>query len=162
AAALKRATVADLPKILVIATQRTPIAARISIALADVGFQVGAITPRGHPASQTCKIRRHFTFYRKLSSRSLSFAIRRWSPDLLVCSDDLAVKALQWLYHRSSRSKHAGRRYICDLVELSLGPACNFAMISEKSSLMAEANLGTVRTPKTTIIRAFEAFAVAP
>src|ERR1700724_3403866 len=37
-------------KILVIATQKTVLAARISMALADVRFRVADLTPRGHPA----------------------------------------------------------------------------------------------------------------
>src|SRR5215467_14852065 len=44
---------ADAPKlkILVIATRKTPIAARISMALADAGFRVAALTPSWAPGA---------------------------------------------------------------------------------------------------------------
>src|SRR5215475_15446943 len=56
---------ADAPKlkILVIATQKTVMAARISMALADVGFCVAALTPHGHPVRRSRKIQDHFAYH---------------------------------------------------------------------------------------------------
>jgi hypothetical protein len=43
-------------KVLVIATQKTELAARISMALADAGFRVAALTPHGHPVRRNCSL----------------------------------------------------------------------------------------------------------
>src|SRR6266851_5462817 len=106
-------------KVLVIATQRTAVGSRISIALAEVGFRVAALTPHGHPVRRTRKIQDHFGWHVRPQLQSIIRAIERWSPDLLVCADDLAVSKLQALHRRTAASDDKARRYICELIESS-------------------------------------------
>jgi glutathione synthase/RimK-type ligase-like ATP-grasp enzyme len=149
-------------KVLVIATQETALAARISIALADVGFRVGALTPRGHPVRRSRKIRDHFAYHTRPRLRSAVRAIDRWSPDLLVCTDDLAVRELQTLHQRTAASDDKARRRIAELIELSLGPATSFPAMCNKSDFLARVEIEGLRCPRTVVIPACRAFESPP
>src|SRR5712672_210144 len=149
-------------KILVIATQKTVLAARISVALADVGFRVAALTPAGHPVRQSRKIRDHFAYHARPRLRSAVRAIDRWSPDLLVCVDDLAVRELQTLHQRTAASDDKARRRISELIEFSLGPATSFPAMHNKSDFSALVEAEGLRCPKTIVIPATRAFKSVP
>src|SRR5579872_1782548 len=127
-------------KILVFATERTPLAARISIALARVGFHVATLTPDEHPVRQARQIQQHFAYHTRSRLKSIVRAIDRWSPDFLVCTDDFAVRQLQALHQRAASDDKAGRR-IADLIELSLGPPTSFPQMRNKSDLLTLAEL---------------------
>jgi glutathione synthase/RimK-type ligase-like ATP-grasp enzyme len=148
-------------KVLVIATQKTALAARISIALADVGFCVAALTPRGHPVRRSRKIQDHFVYHNRPRLRSAVRAIDRWCPDLLVCADDLAVRELQALHQRTASDDKARRR-ISELIELSLGPAASFPATHNKSDFLARVQAEGLRCPRTIIIPATRAFTCVP
>jgi glutathione synthase/RimK-type ligase-like ATP-grasp enzyme len=149
-------------KILVFATQTNPLAARISIALACVGFRVAALTPDRHPVRKAHKIQHHFAYHSGSRLKSLFRAIDRWSPDLLACTDDLAVRELQSLHKRTAASDDKAGRRISDLIELSLGPPTSFSAIRNKSDFLALAELEGLRCPKTIVIPAARAFESAP
>jgi glutathione synthase/RimK-type ligase-like ATP-grasp enzyme len=149
-------------KILVFATQNNPLAARISIALAYVGFRVAALTPPGHPARQARKIQRHFAFHTRSRMKSIIRAIDRWSPDLLACTDDLAVRELQTLHHRTAASDNNAGRRVADLIELSFGLPTSFSAIRNKSDFLALAELEGLRCPKTIVVPAARIFESAP
>jgi glutathione synthase/RimK-type ligase-like ATP-grasp enzyme len=149
-------------KVFVIATQKTALAARISMALADVGFRVATLTPHGHPARRSRKIQDHFTYHTWPPLRSAVRAICRWSPDILVCADDLAVRELQKLYRRTATSKDKARRHISDLVELSLGQATSFPATHNKSDFLARVQIEGLRCPRTVIVPATRAFKSVP
>ena len=149
-------------KILVIATQKTPVAARISMALADVGFRVAALTPHGHPVRVSRKIQDHFAYHTRPRFKSTVRAIGRWSPDLLVCADDLAVRELQTLHRRTATSDDKARRHISELIELSLGPATSFPAMRNKSDFSADVESEGLRSPKTIVIPAKCAFQRLP
>jgi glutathione synthase/RimK-type ligase-like ATP-grasp enzyme len=149
-------------KILVIATQKNVLAARISMALADFGFRVAALTPYGHPVRRVRKVRDHFAYHTRPSLRSMVRAIDRWSPDLLVCIDDAAVRELQALHRRIAASDDKVGRQISELVELSLGPATSFPAICNKSDFLALVELEGLRCPRTIVIPATRAFESVP
>jgi glutathione synthase/RimK-type ligase-like ATP-grasp enzyme len=149
---------AERPKILVFATENNPLAARISIALACVGFRVAALTRPGHLVREARKIPRHFAYHTRFRLKSIIRAIDRWSPDLLVCTDDLAVRELQNLHKRTAASDDKAGRRISDLIELSLGPPTSFPSIRNKSDFLALAKLEGLRCPKTIVIPAARAF----
>jgi len=153
---------AEKLKVLVIATQKTVLAARISVALADVGFRVAALTPAGHPVRQSRKIRDHFAYHTRPRLRSAVRAIDRWSPDLLVCVDDLAVRELQTLHQRGAAPDDKARRRICELIESSLGPATSFPAIRNKSDFLARVEIEGLRVPKTIVVPATRAFEPLP
>jgi glutathione synthase/RimK-type ligase-like ATP-grasp enzyme len=145
-------------KVLVIATQKTALAARISIALADVGFHVAALTPHGHSVRRSRKIRDHFAYHTRLRLRSIVGAIVRWSPDLLVCTDDLAVRELHTLHERTVASNDKAVRHICELIELSLGPATSYPAMRNKSDFLALVEIEGLRGPRTKVVPATCAF----
>ena len=159
---MHRRTDAAQLKILVFATQNTPLAARISIALADVGFRVAALTPHGHPVRRARKIQHHFAYHTRSRLKSIVRAIDRWSPDLLVCTDDLAVRELQTLHQRTAASDDKAGRHISDLIELSLGPSTSFPAMRNKSDFLALAELEGLRCPRTIVIPATRAFVSSP
>ena len=149
-------------KVLVIATQKTVLAARISMALADVGFRVAALTPHGHPVRRLRKISDHFAYHSRPRLKSTVRAIDRWSPDFLVCADDLAVKVLQTLHQRTAASEDKARRQISKLIELSLGPATSFPEMKNKSNFLARVEIEGLRSPRTFVIPATRAFESVP
>jgi len=153
---------AAMVKVLVIATQRTAVGGRISIALAEVGFRVAALTPHGHPVRRTRKIQDHFGWHVRPQLQSIIRAIERWSPDLLVCADDLAVSKLQALHRRTAASDDKARRYICELIESSLGPAPSFRATHNKSDFFARLQIEGLRSPKTVVMPAGRPFASVP
>jgi glutathione synthase/RimK-type ligase-like ATP-grasp enzyme len=148
--------------ILVIATQRTPAASRIAMALADAGFRVAALTPHGNVVRLTRKIKDHFAYHSLPYLRSMVRAIDRWSPDLLVCTDDLAVGELQALHQRTAESDNKRRRCISKLIELSLGPASSFPAIRNKSDFSAWIKTEGIRAPRTIILPAGRVVASVP
>jgi len=148
-------------KILVFATEITPLAARISIALARVGFHVATLTPDEHPVHQARSIQQHFAYHTRSRLKSIVRAIDRWSPDFLVCTDDFAVRQLQALHQRAASDDKAGRR-IADLIELSLGPSTSFPQMRNKSDLLTLAELEGLLCPRTIVCPARRAFASPP
>jgi glutathione synthase/RimK-type ligase-like ATP-grasp enzyme len=145
-------------KILVFATQNNPMAARISIALAHAGFHVATLTRSGHPAREVRRISRRFVYDPRSPSKSMVHTIDRWSPDLLVCTDDPAVRESQNLHKRMASSGDKVGRRISNLIELSLGPSASFSATSRKSDFLALAECEGLRCPKTIVIPATRRF----
>jgi glutathione synthase/RimK-type ligase-like ATP-grasp enzyme len=154
--------VAAKVNILVIATQNMPLAARMSVALADAGFCVATLTPRGHPVRRLRKVRDHFAYRPGSRWKSAVRAIERWSPDFLVCADDLAVRDLQILHRRMSSAKGKARRHISELVELSLGSAASFPTTRNKSDFLTRVDVEGLRCPRTIVIPATHGFDSVP
>ncbi len=146
-------------KILVVATLKAALAARISMALADVGFEVGTITPPGHPVRRLRKVRDHFT-YRNV--KSIASVIHQWSPAFVVCADDLSVSNLQQLHGRTSNSNDIVQRQIAELIELSLGPASSFEATRSKSNFMTFVEVEQLRCPNTFVVPAANVFDSVP
>jgi ATP-grasp domain len=149
-------------KILVFATQNCSLAARISIALDCVGFHVAALTRRGHCARQTRRIRQYFAYDAHFSLESITRAINRWNPHLIVCTDDFAVGQLQTLHQRSAASRDKVGKRLCDLIELSLGAPTSFPAVRNKSEFLELAEREGLRCPKTIVIPATRTFDSAP
>jgi glutathione synthase/RimK-type ligase-like ATP-grasp enzyme len=147
-------------KILVFATHNNPLAARISMALGYAGFHVAALTSSGHPARKVRTIPRRFVY--RSRSKSIVRAIDRWSPDLLVCTDDPAVSELQNLHKRMVSSGDEAGRQISELIELSLGRPASFPAMGSKSNFLALVQLEGLRCPKTIVIPATREFKSAP
>jgi glutathione synthase/RimK-type ligase-like ATP-grasp enzyme len=149
-------------KVLVFATQDNPLAARISIALDYAGFHVAALTRFGNLVREVRKIPSHFTYRDRFPLKSITRVIDRWSPDLLVCTDDPAVRELQKLHKRAASSGDERGRRICELIELSLGPPTSFPAARDKSNFLALAQLEGLRCPEAIVIPANSVFKSAP
>jgi glutathione synthase/RimK-type ligase-like ATP-grasp enzyme len=152
-------------KILVFATQDSPLAARIAIALANAGFFVAAITPYGNPVREVRKVRQQFAYRTRPRLKSIIGAIHQWIPNLLVCTDDAAVRELQTLHQRTQDSRDKSVKEIPELIERSLGPPTSFSAIRDKSAFSALAERQGLRCPKTFVFpanRTFETRLVEP
>jgi Pyridine nucleotide-disulphide oxidoreductase len=125
-------------------------------------FRVAALTPYGHPVRRSRKIRDHFTYHARPRLRSTVCVIDRWSPDLLVCADDLGVRELQTLHQRTVASDDKSRRRISELIEFSLGPPTSFPAMHNKSDFSALVEAEGLRCPKTIVIPATRAFESVP
>src|ERR1700722_8983965 len=148
--------------ILVIATLNTALAGRVMMALADVGFRVAALTPRGHPARRLRRISNHFGYHARPRLKSILRAIEGSSPDLLVCADDPAVEELLFLHKRMASAADKSRRNILQLIEHSLGPPASFPTIRSKSEFLALAEAEGLRTPQTLVFPARRSFETEP
>jgi glutathione synthase/RimK-type ligase-like ATP-grasp enzyme len=137
-------------KILIVATDVWPTAARISIALAQIGFHVAAISPAGSLVRTIKAVTNHYTYGAWEGSGSIAAAIRAWQPDLLVCTDDQAVKHLHDLH--AIASKDVDSRSLLQLIETSLGNPTWFLAAEQKSMFMTIAGEAGVRCPRTWVI----------
>lgn len=142
-------------KILVFAIHKSPLAARVSTALSCAGFSVAALTPYRHPVRYARKVRHHFAYHSRFGLKSIVRAIEQWSPDLLTCADDNAVRELQRLHQRVMASDH---KRIAGLIELSLGPQTSFRAIRNKSDFLTLAADEGLRCPKTIVFPADRVF----
>src|SRR5262249_27407959 len=94
------------PKVMFISTFHWPTVARLPIALAKLGLHVATVAPAGSFGERIWRIRDHYIYRRWHSSSSILSAIGAWSPDLLVCSDDRALRQLHRIYREASRHRH--------------------------------------------------------
>jgi hypothetical protein len=142
------------PRVLVIATQLWPIAARISLALAKVGFRVAVVSPFGNIVRTITAIEIHYSYRGLQGPNSIKLAITAWSPDLLVCSDDRAVRELHLLHRQASDVlDEENEKALVDLIELSLGDPNSFATADANSNFIDYAKNIGVRCPESNIAR---------
>jgi hypothetical protein len=135
------------PRILLAATLRWPLAARLAIAFSELGCRVEAWCPAGHPLELTRAAGpiHHGTALGPL--RSLRAAIRSAAPDFIIPCDDEAALHLHRL-HRDSRASVAGDAQR-SLIERSLGAPAACALSTDRGALMRLALAQGVRVPET-------------
>jgi glutathione synthase/RimK-type ligase-like ATP-grasp enzyme len=149
-------------KVLVIATQNTVVAARISIALFDVGFGVATVTPREHPIRRSRHVREHYSYHNSAQLKSIIHAIKKCAPGLLVCTDDRSVAQLIRLHQRAATSDDQSLRKISELIELSLGPPASFPAMRSKGEFLSRAAAEGLRCPKTFVAQTSRPLEVVP
>jgi GT2 family glycosyltransferase len=137
---------------MVIATNQWPMAARISLSLANVGFRVGVVSPPRSAIRKITGVDAHYDFHSWSASRSIVRAIKDWSPVLLICSDDRAVEELHQLYFYYRDSNNKSGQTLVDLIETSLGAPTSFEIARDKSKFLSFAHSVGVRCPKTTVL----------
>ena len=140
-------------KVLIVATHVWPAAARTSIALAQVGFSVASIAPVRSLVRTVTRVARHYTYAPKQALNSIAAAIQSWQPDLLVCTDDQAVKHLHDLHAEASKRPDAVGASLRKLIEISLGNPSSFPAAAQKSLFMTIASDAGVRCcPRTWLL----------
>ncbi|HVX77223.1 MAG TPA: ATP-grasp domain-containing protein [Bradyrhizobium sp.] len=139
-------------KVLIVATDVWPTAARISISLAQVGFRVATVSPARGLVRKIKAVTDHYTYSPWDGSGSIAAAIRAWRPELLVCTDDQAVKHLHDLHGTASRLLDVDSRSLMQLIETSLGNPKWFHAAEQKSVFMTIASQAGVRCPRTWVI----------
>jgi len=139
------------PSILLTATLRWPIAARLAIAFAKLGCHVAAVCPRQHPATKTRAIRQIYPYSVLKPLVSLRAAINSAAPDLIIPCDDNAAAHLHQLYvHAGAAGSSADA--LRGLIARSLGTPEACALATARGRLMAFAAKEGVRVPETTIV----------
>ncbi|HUR40025.1 MAG TPA: ATP-grasp domain-containing protein [Verrucomicrobiae bacterium] len=133
------------PRILLTATLRWPLAARLAIAFADLGCAVEAWCPGGHPLEKTRSVRRVHRSSATHALRSLCGAITLAAPDLILPCDDDAALQLGRL-HRGLAADSTGLRR---LIENSLGAPASCERATRRADVAALAHAQGVRTPQT-------------
>ena len=142
------------PGILLTATLRWPIAARLAIAFAGMGCRVEAICPRQHPATRTRAVRQIYPYAALSPLVSLRAAIKSAAPDLIIPCDDSAAVHLHQLYvHAGGVGPEANALRV--LIARSLGVPAACALATARGRFMALATAEGVRIPETTAVSAW-------
>ena len=144
-----------LPQILVFATTRWQLAARIAINFADRGCRVDALVPRGHPAQCVGSVREVHRFVPLAPVASLLAALEEMKPDLVVPCDDAAALLLHAL-HRRCRDEPPSLVGLPALLERSLGNVEACVLAGSRSRFMELARASGVRTPASASVRSLE------
>src|ERR1700761_4026021 len=136
-------------KALIVATHVWPAAARTSIALSQVGFSVASIAPADSLVRTVTRVARHYTYTPRRALDSIAGAITEWQPDLLVCTDDQAVKHLHDLHAKASELPDSVGTSLKSLIEISIGHPSSFPAAAQKSLFMKIACNAGVLCPKS-------------
>ena len=144
-----------IPQILVFATTRWQLAARIAINFADRGCRVDALVPRGHPAECVGSVREVHRFVPLAPLASLLAALEEMKPDLVVPCDDAAALLLHGLHRRCLEQPQAMVE-LSALLERSLGNVEACVVAGSRSRFMDLARASGVRTPPSANVRSLE------
>jgi glutathione synthase/RimK-type ligase-like ATP-grasp enzyme len=148
---LKRAPAHAMPGILLTATLRWPIAARLAIAFSSMGCRVDAVCPRQHPVTTTRAIQRIYPYSALKPLVSLRAAIESSAPDLVIPCDDDAAAHLHQLYVRTGETGSSANA-LRALIARSLGTPQACALATARGRLMVLAAEEGVRIPETAVV----------
>ncbi len=138
----------EAPRILLTATLRWTISARLAISFTDLGCHVEVACPAEHPAAKTRAVARIHAYGVFNVLRSLRAAIESAEPDLIIPCDDGAALHLHELYE-SCIARDWAEAALRALIARSLGnpEACSLA--TRRGTFMDLAGQ-EARVPKTT------------
>lgn len=140
------------PAILLTATLRWPIAARLAMAFDELGCRVEALCPQGHPVTHTRAARRVHLHSAWWPLRSLRAAIDAAAPDLVIpCDDDAAL-----LLHRLHEQADAQALHLRALIGDSLGAPAACALATTRGRLLTLAAQAGVRVPAGAVVSSAE------
>jgi hypothetical protein len=139
------------PTVLIVTTSRWFPTARLAMALANAGCIVDAACPAGHPLGKMRAVRRAYAYRGLMPLRSFMEAIAAVQPDFLVPGDDLATRHLHHLHAREHRRGKTGR-WVCELIERSLGAPESFSVVYARTAFMDMALEERVRAPKAEVV----------
>jgi hypothetical protein len=101
---------------------------------------VDVVCSNFHPILSVKGISKRYRYAPASPLQSLTRAIERSAPDLIVAGDDFAIGHLQAL-------RGAGRREIAELIEHSLGPAESYEIIASRARFIAAAQAAGLDAP---------------
>jgi hypothetical protein len=134
-------------KVLVADTNRYAHAARMAMAFADLGCEIGAICPRrGHPMASLNAVGSFYVYNGFSPLRSLRSAIREFQPDLIVPTCESSVGHL---YRLHAQTLGTADRDIADLVERSLGSPASYSVGQNRYELLRIAREEGIPVPET-------------
>jgi len=134
-----------IPRILLAATVRWPLAARLAISFHGLGCSVQAWCPAGHPLEKTRAVERVHRYGVLMPQRSLRAAIVDATPDFIIPCDDDAAIHLQQLHDCSDDSDEAA--CVRTLIRRSLGTPSSCARATARGKLMDLALAERIRIP---------------
>lgn len=139
------------PRILLAATLRWPIAARLALSFRSVGCHVEAVCPKGHPIERLCEYMPSHRYGVVRPLESLRTAIEVAEPDLIIPCDDGAALRLHQLYEwMSARREHCG--CVGEIIEHSLGSPTACMLASARGEMADLARREGLRVPESRII----------
>jgi ATP-grasp domain len=135
------------PKILLTATNRWPVGARVAVALSGMGCNVAAICPMpGHPIQKVKALQQTFHYSGFHPLKSVRKAIDAFDPDIVIPSCDRGVQHLLEL-HAIAQSEGAPGKRIATLIERSLGAPESFPVVSSRYELLRVARAEGILVP---------------
>jgi len=143
-------------RILAIATNDWCAVGQFLSALVQVGFDVAVVCPSGSPIQHIRDLGARYKYIPWRSRSSIVSAITEWLPDLLVCNDDVAVRALHDLDRelRLEGDKPESTRLL-QLIETSLGDSRSFTTSRSKSELISVAQDLKIACPPTVVANSY-------
>lgn len=143
-------------RILAIATNEWCAVGQFLSALIQVGFDVAVVCPSGSPIRHIRNLSARYKYRPWRSRSSILSAITEWSPDLLVCNDDVAVRALHDLHRELGRERDKSENTrLLQLIEASLGDYRSFTTSRSKSGLMSVARALEIACPPTIVANSY-------
>jgi hypothetical protein len=144
----------NLPKALIVSTERWPSATWLGLALAQSDlFTVAAVTPVGHGIRKLERIAAHFTCNAHSGTPDcLLRAIAAWPPDIIVPCDELSLAWLRSLHARADTRRGDHWRTLKLLIERSLGDAGGFDITARKSVFVDLARSAGIAVPQTVVV----------
>jgi len=144
------------PRAMVIAVENWPTGARFTSELSKAGFEVAAVSGTPNIVRRIAHVR-HYAYFSAFPLRSVARAIKHWSPQLLFCIDDGAVRALHRLHEKVVFGTTESDRRLRCLIEDSLGDPAHFATAAKKTRFIAFADALGLRCPATCIVETEQA-----
>lgn len=139
------------PKILMAATMRWPLGARLAMAFRALGCSVSTWTPKGHPLETVTGISRRYTHHWLRLQHSLRVAIEADTPDLIIPCDDETALTMEALYRACHPVGPTSTVHRAIGDSLGRPQSCNRA--TQRGELMRTALSCGIRVPKTVEIR---------
>jgi hypothetical protein len=144
-------------RILFIATNTWSSSGQLLSALITIGFQLAVVCPAGSPIEEIKNLIARYNYRPWQSLRSIKTAIADWSPSLLVCNDDIAIRELHNIHYQACIDSHSPENSaLVELIELSLGDPRSFTMSRSKSRLMSVAEALQIPYPPTIIVNSYQ------
>lgn len=145
------------PGILLAATNRWPLAARLASGFLGLRSRVAAVCPDpGHPIRKVRGVSRLYPYAGRHPMESLRAAIEEFAPDIIVPLCDRSVQHLHTLHGRCGSETELDRR-TRSLIEQSLGPATSYPIVSSRYDLLMLAKEEGICVPKTVRVDSVEA-----
>ena len=144
------------PRILLAATNRWSLAARLAADFLGLGCDVAAVCPIiGHPIRKVRGFKNLYPYAPRRPLESLRAAIEEFEPDVIVPVCDRSVEHLHQLHAQCAQAGRRGSR-LNALIERSLGPASSFPVVSSRYNLMMLAKEIGIRIPDTVRINSVD------
>lgn len=144
-----------VPRILIFATARWQLAARIAIHFADRGCCVEVLAPRGHPAECVASVRTLHRFTPLAPVASVMAALEESTPELVIPCDDAAALLLQRVHQRWQQEPGLATSMTA-VLERSMGNVEACVLAGSRSRFMELARSLGVRTPASAAMHSTE------